>query len=173
MRSLFNSNRITMATVREYYLCDLIIKHRSVDPDLQVVNASSSSIALQTTCHGRERASSHYPPPSPPFRPQKAPGVTSRSVSKHPWHLNISQILRGVSLGQPGACVRRVHPRFRVPENPRSRDMLSARGCAVAARKMPACLPFFPQSQGERTCALLPVLLLSVDAEAEREGDGW
>lgn len=107
-------------------------------------------------CHGRERASSHYPPPNPPFRPQKAPGVTSRSVSKHPWHLNISQILRGVSLGQqPGRACGGVHPRFRVPENPRREICFPREG----ARWLPEVPFFLPQSQGERTCALLPVLL--------------
>lgn len=85
----------------------------------------------------------------------KLPASHSRSVSKHSWHLNFSQILRGVSLGQrtcggtPGSRSGKHSSRYAFRVQGARRQWALESYC-------PTCAFLSPQSQRERTCVAAP-----------------
>lgn len=100
----------------------------------------------------------------PPFLSvHYAPGVTSRSVSKHSWHLNFSQILGGVSLGQRGG-VQSATPRYAFRET-----LVEICFPRRGAQWLPDVRSAFPQIQGRADvhCYLPTLPFCLVDAEAE------
>lgn len=92
---------------------------------------------------------------TPLFPSPKLPASHSRSVSKHSWHLNFYQILRGVSLGQracggtPGSRSGKHSSRYAFRAQGARRQRALESYC-------PTCAFLFPQSQRERTCVTAP-----------------
>lgn len=107
---------------------------------------------------------------TPLFPSPKLPASHSRSVSKHSWHLNFSQILSGVSLGQR-TCGGTPGSRSGKPSSRYAFRAQGARRQWAMESYCPTCLFLLPNPRASGRaplpCVLLFVGLVGAEAEAE------